>query len=73
VCYKRGKGRIGAYCLQKDIIGTYTYPNTVVEYFDGEIRQEFTIVYMGEILSGDIQLDEGSTEYKPIIIKFLII
>lgn len=48
----------------KDIIGTYTNPNTVIEYSDGEIRQEFAIVYLGEILDGAIQLDLESTEFK---------
>lgn len=46
-----------------DIIGTYTDPNIKVEYSDGEVRQEFTIVYKGEIVSGKIKLDEESTNY----------
>ena len=46
-----------------DIIGTYTDPNIKVEYSDGEVRQEFTIVYKGEIVSGQINLDDESTNY----------
>jgi 8-oxo-dGTP diphosphatase len=47
-----------------NIIGTYTNPSTVVAYSDGEVRQEFTIVYEGKIVSGYLKLDNESTEYK---------
>lgn len=46
-----------------DIIGTYTDPNIKIEYSDGEVRQEFTIVYKGEVESGEIEIDEESTGY----------
>lgn len=46
-----------------DIIGTYTDPNVRVEYSDGEVRQEFTIVYHGETDDNDVQLDIESTKY----------
>ena len=48
----------------KDIIGTYTDPNVLVEYSDGEVRQEFTIVYYGEAQDCNITLDEESSAYK---------
>lgn len=47
-----------------EIIGTYTNPNTVVQYSDGEVRQEFTIVYSGNIISGTPKIDEESLELK---------
>lgn len=47
-----------------DIIGTYTNPKTVIQYSDGEVRQEFTLVYKGEISSGNLSLDDESTDYK---------
>jgi len=47
-----------------DLIGTYTSPKTVVEYSDGEVRQEFTILYKGEIVAGDLKIDEESTAYR---------
>lgn len=47
-----------------DIIGTYTNPNTVIAYSDGEVRQEFTILYKGEILDGQIEIDSESTAYQ---------
>ena len=47
-----------------DIIGTYTDPNIRVAYSDGEVRQEFTIVYAGKCTSKYVVLDEESTDYK---------
>ena len=48
----------------KDIIGTYTDPNIRVAYSDGEVRQEFTIVYYGEALNYDVSLDDESRQFK---------
>ena len=47
-----------------DMVGTYTDPNILVAYSDGEVRQEFTIVYFGEALNSQVILDLESTEYK---------
>ena len=47
----------------KDIIGTYTDPNIRVAYSDGEVRQEFTIVYYGETKDFDVKLDEESSNF----------
>lgn len=47
----------------KDIIGTYTDPNIRVAYSDGEVRQEFTIVYYGETKEFDVKLDEESSNF----------
>ncbi len=47
----------------KDIIGTYTDPNIRVAYSDGEVRQEFTIVYYGEAKNLDVRLDEESSQF----------
>lgn len=48
----------------KDMIGTYTDPNVRVAYSDGEVRQEFTIVYYGEAQNSDVVLDDESSKYK---------
>lgn len=48
----------------KDIIGTYTDPNIRVAYSDGEVRQEFTIVYYGEALNYDVSLDDESSQFQ---------
>lgn len=47
-----------------EVIGTYTDPNIRVEYSDGEVRQEFTIVFSGQVTGGNLVLDEESTEYR---------
>lgn len=47
-----------------DIIGTYTNPNIIVAYSDGEVRQEFTVLYFGEFMGGDVSMDDESTEYR---------
>lgn len=44
------------------LIGTYTDPNILIAYSDGEIRQEFTLVYAGEIKSGNLTIDHESKE-----------
>lgn len=46
------------------IIGTYSDPNVLIAYSDGEVRQEFTIVYAAEIESGGLQIDHESKEVK---------
>lgn len=63
------KEETGLNIVIKDIIGTYTDPNIIIEYSDGEVRQEFTILYFGEYKEGEIQIDEESEEYKWINIK----
>ena len=47
-----------------DIIGTYTDPNIRIAYSDGEVRQEFTIVYYGEAQGGDVRLDDESSRFS---------
>jgi ADP-ribose pyrophosphatase YjhB (NUDIX family) len=44
------------------LIGTYSDPNILIAYSDGEVRQEFTLVYAAEIESGDLKIDEESKE-----------
>lgn len=53
----------------QDIIGTYTNPNILVAYSDGEVRQEFTIVYYAEINPDTVTLDSESSEYKWISLR----
>jgi 8-oxo-dGTP pyrophosphatase MutT (NUDIX family) len=45
-----------------DLIGTYTDPHILIAYSDGEVRQEFTLVYAAEIESGELKIDEESKE-----------
>lgn len=48
----------------KDIIGIYTDPSIRIAYSDGEVRQEFTILYYGEVSSNDVILDEESSKFQ---------
>lgn len=57
------KEESGLHVEIKDIIGTYTDPNIRVAYSDGEVRQEFTIVYYGEADNFDVKLDEESSDF----------
>ena len=48
----------------QDIIGTYTDPDVRIEYSDGEVRREFTIVYYGTVLGEtSVRIDEESSKY----------
>ena len=62
------KEEAGINVVVKDIIGTYTDPNIRIEYSDGEVRREFTIVYYGETNTATIEIDNESEEYKWISI-----
>jgi len=44
------------------LIGTYTDPNILIAYSDGEVRQEFTLVYAAQIESGELKIDDESKE-----------
>ena len=48
----------------QDVVGTYTDSDIRIEYSDGEVRQEFTIVYLGMINAGSVELDDESSEYR---------
>jgi 8-oxo-dGTP diphosphatase len=44
------------------LIGIYTDPNVLIAYSDGEVRQEFTLVYAATIKSGALEIDNESKE-----------
>ncbi|WP_433630637.1 NUDIX domain-containing protein [Nocardia sp. CA-120079] len=44
------------------IVGTYTDPDHVFAYDNGEVRQEFSICLLGRPLSGTIHVSDESTE-----------
>jgi 8-oxo-dGTP diphosphatase len=51
------------------LIGTYTDPHILIAYSDGEVRQEFTFVYAGEIESGELKTDDESQEASWVPLK----
>ena len=44
------------------IVGTYSDPKHVFSYDDGEVRQEFSICFLAQVVSGDIAVSEESHE-----------
>jgi 8-oxo-dGTP pyrophosphatase MutT (NUDIX family) len=52
-----------------DIIGVYADPNVIVSYSDGEVRQEFTVLYFGTVIETAVSLDEESTAYAWVDLK----
>jgi len=46
------------------IINIYSNPNILIEYANGEVRQEFTTVYKAEKISGELKIDNESKDIK---------
>lgn len=46
------------------LIGIYSNPNHVVEFDDGEVRQEFSICFRGTPICGAVRDSEESTEVR---------
>jgi ADP-ribose pyrophosphatase YjhB (NUDIX family) len=44
--------------------GVYTDPRHVIAYTDGEVRQEFSLVFLMEVLGGDLRRDRESKEVR---------
>lgn len=49
-----------------DLVGTYSNPRNVVAYDDGEVRQEFSLVFMARIDEANvaIRIDDESTSFR---------
>jgi len=58
------KEETGLDVIIKDIIGTYTDPNIRIEYSDGEVRREFTIVFYAVTNNSNVVVDDESSAYK---------
>ncbi|MFE1595776.1 NUDIX domain-containing protein [Nocardia sp. NPDC058705] len=46
------------------LLGIYTDPAHVIEYSDGEVRQEFAVTYLGRVLGGELAVSSESTEVR---------
>ncbi|MFD7843520.1 NUDIX domain-containing protein [Nocardia sp. NPDC059764] len=53
------------------LLGIYTDPEHVIAYSDGEVRQEFAIVYYGRVIGGEIEVSHESTEVRFIALDEL--
>jgi len=49
------------------IVGIYTNPNHVVEFTDGEVRQQFSICFRGRALGGDLRPSDESSEVEWVV------
>jgi ADP-ribose pyrophosphatase YjhB (NUDIX family) len=47
-----------------DIVGVYTNPNHVIEYSDGEVRQQFSICFRAQYLGGELATSDESAEVR---------
>lgn len=45
-----------------DIVGVYSDPKHIIEYPDGEIRQQFAIAFRGELVGGDLATSEETPQ-----------
>ena len=46
-----------------DVLGTYTNPEVKIEYSDGEVRQECTVVFLGKSANTNVEIDHESISY----------
>ncbi len=47
-----------------DVVGIYTNPAHVIEYSDGEVRQQFSICFRAEYVSGEPTTSEESSDVR---------
>ena len=53
------------------ITGVYSDPHHIIEYSDGEIRQEFSVCFACNIVQGDLHVSDESFELKFFTIQEL--
>ncbi|WP_132115185.1 NUDIX hydrolase [Actinocrispum wychmicini] len=53
------------------VIGVYSDPKHVIAYTDGEVKQEFSICFRAEPISGTLQTSSESSEVQWISLKDL--
>jgi ADP-ribose pyrophosphatase YjhB (NUDIX family) len=46
------------------LVGLYTDPAHVMAYDDGEVRQEFTVMFCGRVVGGQLRGSDESTEVR---------
>lgn len=46
------------------VIGIYTNPNHVIEYTDGEVRQQFSVCFECRIIGGKLEISSESKELR---------
>jgi len=66
------KEETGIDCEVTGLSGIYSDPNHVAAYDDGEVRQEFSICFIAQVLGGVVSTSEESSEVKFVIPDELI-
>lgn len=56
----------GLHITLTGILGIYTNPHHIIAYTDGEIRQEFVIVFIAQPTGGHLRLSDESTDLRYI-------
>jgi ADP-ribose pyrophosphatase YjhB (NUDIX family) len=46
------------------ILGIYTDPGHVIAYRDGEVRQEFVVVFTARVIGGELAVSDESTDVR---------
>ena len=46
------------------IVGIYSDPRHLIEYSDGEVRQQFNVCFRGRLLSGTLRRSDESTDVR---------
>lgn len=46
------------------IIGTFSDPRHIIEYSDGEVRQQFNICFHARLIGGELRASKESTEVR---------
>ncbi len=62
----------GLHVSLTDVVGTYTDPDIRIAYSDGEVRREFTVVYLGRSSGGEVKLDSESSDYAWVPVHDLL-
>lgn len=58
------KEETGLHVQVTGVVGLYTNPNHVMQYDDGEVRQQFSICFSAQVIGGAVH--EDSTETKKV-------
>jgi ADP-ribose pyrophosphatase YjhB (NUDIX family) len=58
------KEEAGVIVQVDDIVGIYTNPHHVIEYSNGEVRQQFSICFRAHFVGGELKTSDESSEVR---------
>jgi ADP-ribose pyrophosphatase YjhB (NUDIX family) len=53
------------------LVGIYTDPDHIIEYSDGEVRQQFNVCYTARVIGGSLAISDESTALRFVAIEEL--